>query len=330
MINITEIKYDLAAVTPQGDRLHLNDFYRSLSLEEQPEELAVSLKMEIHNQQVDGQWLHQLLPLGGQVYLWADWGEGQVEVFRGNIRQWFYRTDPLGHLNLEAYDMLYQLRSKDHRSYAPGTKARVILEDIASFWKIPLGTVEGPEAELGKKIFRNRSVAGMMTEVLGEAQKRGAGEFILRAREGQADIIRAGGNTVIYHFESGAGVMNIDDQQDIRELITRVKVFGKERTEKVPPVVAVEDGATEFGILQEVLYLDEFDTPAAARKAAEEIIRERGEPRKKRKVTAPDLPFIRKGDKVHIQAGTLDGYYIVSGVRHEIDRQTMIMEVKDL
>jgi hypothetical protein len=47
-------------------------------------------------------------------------------------------------------------------------------------------------------------------------------------------------------------------------------------------------------------------------------------------VIAPDLPFLRKGDKVKISAGTLIGYYIVSEVVHDATNRIMSMEVEDV
>ena len=45
---------------------------------------------------------------------------------------------------------------------------------------------------------------------------------------------------------------------------------------------------------------------------------------------APDLPFLRKGDKVIVEAGTLIGYYIVSSVMHDATNRIMVMEVEDV
>ena len=45
---------------------------------------------------------------------------------------------------------------------------------------------------------------------------------------------------------------------------------------------------------------------------------------------APDLPFLRKGDKVKVEAGTLIGYYIVSSVTHNATNRIMVMEVEDV
>lgn len=332
MIDTAMINYDLALITPQGQVLHLNDVLRSLTWEENDGELAVRLEAELQNQQLPGgAWLHQQLPLGGQIFLNADWGAGRQEVFRGTVFNWHYQTDPLGHFTITAYDpLIYLAKSKDDRYYKAGTLARVIIEDIAKAWQIPLGTVEGPDTALAKQVFRGHTLADMIFDVLDQAKKRGAGKWIVRSKQGKIDVIRPGQNSPVHLFTADTNAESIEDRQDIEDLVTRVKIVGAEDSEGKAPVMAQLDGRTEFGTLQEVVYQRQFDTPAAAKSAAEDILKERGQPRRHRKVQAPDLPFIRKADKVKISAGTLIGYYIVSGVVHNATQRIMTLEVEDV
>ena len=332
MIDVAKISYSLMLLRPDGQKLDLQPVTRSLSWEENDGELAVRLEAELQNTQMpDGKWLHQLIPLGGQVFLYADWGSGQQEIFRGTIFAWDYQTDPLGHFSITAYDQLiYLMKSKDDRFYKAGQTAKAIIEDIAKAWGIPLGTMEGPDTVLAKQVFRGETLADMIYSVLDQVKKRGAGKWIVRSKQGKIDVIRPGQNTPVYVFSAHTNVESIEDRQDIEDLVTRVKIVGAEDKEGKAPVVAQLDGRTEFGTLQEVVYQRQYDTPAAAKSAAEDILRERGQPRKQRKVQAPDLPFLRKGDKVKVEAGTLIGYYIVSSVTHDATSRTMVMEVEDV
>ncbi len=332
MIDVAKISYSLILLRPDGQRIDLQPFLRSLSWEENDGELAVRLEAEFHNQQLpDGKWLHQLIPLGGQVFLYADWGSGQQEIFRGTIFAWDYQTDPLGHFSITAYDQLiYLMKSKDDRFYQAGQTAKAIIEDIAKAWGIPLGTVQGPDVALAKQVFRGDTLADMIYSVLNEAKKKGGGKWIVRSKQGKIDVIRPGQNSPVYRFAHDENVDSIQDRQDIEELVTRVKIIGAEDKEGKAPVVATLDGRTEFGTLQEVVYQRQFDNAAAAKAAAQDILKERGQPRKQRKVQAPDLPFVRKGDKVKVEAGTLIGYYIVSGVIHDATNRTMTLEVEDV
>jgi len=332
MIDASKIKYDLTAVLPNGDQLKLNNFLRSLTLSESDGELAARMEAEIQNQKMDdGSWLHQKIQLNGKVLLMADWGEGLKEVFRGTIFDWDYNTDPLGHFSITAYDnLIYLTKSKDDKFYKAGQTARGIIEDIAKSWNIPLGTIQGPDVAVGKQVFRGDTLSDMITAVLSEAKSRGAGKWIVRSSLGKIDIIRQGQNSPIYMFTADENVESVNDRQNIDNLVTRVKVYGGEDTDTKAPLAATLDGRTEFGILQEVVYQRQYDTPAAAKSAAQEILKENGSPQKSRKVIAADLPFLRKGDKVKISAGTLIGYYIVRGVSHNAAQGIMSMEVEDI
>ena len=332
MIDVAKISYSLILLRPDGQRIDLQPFLRSLFWEENDGELAVRLEAELQNIQMpDGKWPHQLIPLGGQVFLYADWGSGQREIFRGTVFAWDYWTDPLGHFSITAYDsLIYLMKSKDDRFYKAGQTAKAIIQDIAGAWGIPLGDVQGPNIALAKQVFRGDTLADMISSVLNEAKKKGGGKWIVRSKQGKIDVIKPGQNSPVYLFTADTNVESTQDRQDIEELVTRVKIVGAEDSEGKAPVVAQLDGRTEFGTLQEVVYQRQYDTSEAAKSAAEDILKERGQPRRERKVIAPDLPFLRKGDKVKVEAGTLMGYYIVSSVTHDATNRIMVMEVEDV
>jgi hypothetical protein len=267
MIDVSKITYDLVFITPQGQPFHLNQVLRSLTWEENDGELAVRLEAELQNQQLaGGKWLHQLIPLGGQIFLYADWGSSQQEIFRGTVFVWDYQTDPLGHFTITAYDQLiYLMKSKDDRFYKAGQTAKAIIQDIAGAWGIPLGDVQGPDIALAKQVFRGDTLADMISSVLNEAKKKGGGKWIVRSKQGKIDVIRPGQNSPVYLFTHDTNVDSIQDRQDIEDLVTRVKIIGAEDSEGKAPVVAQLDGRTEFGTLQELVYQRQFDTPSSAR-----------------------------------------------------------------
>lgn len=329
MIDVNKIKYDLVALLPNGGKLYLNNVARSIYIEENSGELAVRMEAEIQNLEMPGGgWLHQQLKLGGQIVLLADWGVGWKEIFRGTIFGWHYKTDPLGHFTITAYDQLiYLTKSNDDRFYKAGTTAQAIIQDIAGAWGIPLGKIEGPDTALAKQVFRSKTLADMIFSVLDQARKRGGGKWVIQSKEGKINVIKPGQNTPVYHFSADVNVSEIEDQQDIESLVTRVKVIGAEDKEGKAPVQATLDGKTEFGILQDLVYARQFDNAGAAQAAAKELLADKGSPERCRKVTAPDLPFLRRSDKVHVEAGTLIGDYIVAGVSRDVKTRMMTMEV---
>lgn len=329
-IDVSKIKYDLFALTSAGDKIHLINASRNIQTAENAGELAMRMEMDVQNRRLpDGKWLHQQLQLGGQLFLLSDWGAGWKEVFRGTIFNWHYRTAALGHLTITAFDQLiYLTKSSDDRFYPAGTMARAIIQDIAGAWGIPIGIIAGPNVALAKQVFRGERLADMICRVLEQAQKRGGGKWIVQSKLGKMNVIERGQNTPVYYFGADKNVSEVEDQQDIENLVTRVKIIGAEDKKGRAPVVATLDGRTEFGVLQDLVYQRQYDNAAAAWAAAREMLAEHGRAQKRRKVTALDLPFLRRGDGVHVSAGTLSGDYIVTSVARNVDAQIMMMEVE--
>lgn len=345
MIDVTKVKYDLYAIKPTGDIINLTPVASAISWEEPENELAARLQFSVRNQKVSGEWLIAQLQLGARTVLKADWGEGWREVHQGIIFDWNYTQDGDGVLKVKSYDLLvYLLKSKDDRWYKNGTQASVIIRDIAKAWNIPLGQMDLPSVSLAAQPFRNQTLAAMMTSVLDQLYKRGKGRYVVRASGGKMHVIKVGQNKPIYHL--GADIVSdANDQQDIEDLVTRVRIVSKKagevekktsskskkkkktKTKTRVRLSETMDGQTQFGILQEIIYSQDYDTAAAVRAAAQEVLRDRGKPRRQRSVTGPDLPFLRRGDKVHIAAGTLLGHFIINGITHDADTCTMTCEV---
>jgi len=58
-------------------------------------------------------------------------------------------------------------------------------------------------------------------------------------------------------------------------------------------------------VLQRIVQNSSDDTLANTKQNAKEILKEFGQPEKDRTIRCVDVPFIRKGDKVKVVAGTL-------------------------
>lgn len=331
MIDAAKLRYDVAVTAPDGEVYHLADVIHELSWEDNAGELAQRLRVTLHNTRLqDGRWLHQLVPLGTQARLLATWGEGWQEILRGTV---FARevNSEASSVELTIYDpLIYLAKSRDDRYYGPGWNAADIIRDIANAWQIPLAPLSGPNVVLPRQVWRSRTLADMLLDVLDQVRKRGGGRWLIRAAGGRMEVVRAGSNAVVYHFSVHENVVAATDLRTMERLVTRVKVVGAEDAEGRRPVEAIVDGRTEFGILQDVIYREQYDSLEAARQAAQEILAERGKPENPRTVTVPDVPMVRKGDKVHIVAGLMNGYYLVAGVSHTPKLGTMTLEVEDL
>jgi hypothetical protein len=330
IIDLSRTTYGLSAITPKGKHINLSPFIRTLMYEEQQDELAQRLEADIDNQKVNGLWLHSQVPIGSWVYLYSHTTRGVEEVFRGRILGFEPMEDPSIHFQIVAYDPLIHLQnSKDDRFYKSGTTARTILLDVFKAWGIPVGQIDVPNIRLGKQVFRSQAVADIINTVLDQVKQQGGGKFILRFSQGKVHVLKPGQNSPVYHLKSDGIIQKVSDQWTAEQLVTRVKIIGNEDKQGRAPIVAVVNGRTDFGVFQEIIEQSSYDTPAAAKQAAQQIIQEKGQPQKIRQIVAVDMPFLRRGDKVHITAGTLNGDYIVSWIQHDATTRTMTLGVED-
>jgi len=309
MIDISKLRYYLYLVTGSGKTYKITELQQGISWEENQGELAVRLQIILKNQIYEGKKISTMAALGAKLAVFSDWGSGEQEVFRGDIWNWNDRNSLKKELNLTAYDNLIRIqKSKDYRYYSAGTSSKTIILDIFHDWGIPVGIYNGPNVPMGKKIFKGDTLGDMVTEVLDDAKKKGAGKFVVRGNKGKVDILPRGSNSLIYYFGKNNTIMT-DDKMDIENLVTRVKIIGAENKDGKSPVAAIVDGKTEFGIIQDIVSRSQDDNLDVAKSSAKDILNDKGKPKRVTKLEAPDIPFLRAGDKIHTNVDNLNGYY---------------------
>lgn len=326
-IDLTRIKYYVTAILADGRRLSLENVAEVIAWEENENELSTRLNLTIRDIPGDKGRLSKQLALCTIIYLYADWGAGKKEIFRGTIWDWEHsqiKDDPI---YVTCYDLLYNLqKSSDFKYYTSGMTTKSIIADIFDTWAVDMGVYTAPNLAHQKTLYKSRPVASMLTDTLLEARRLGGGEAIVRAREGKADVIAVGSNKDIYGFEATGNLINTRERYSMTNLVTRVVIFGKEDSEGRPSVEAVVDGKTEYGVLQNIQTVGSSDLAEAQQKAWE-LLDDKGTPERTISVVAPEFPGIRKGDCIHINADGLRGYFHVKGIAHNATAMVMQMEV---
>jgi hypothetical protein len=330
-IDITKLKYKLILVTATGKQLDITKVSEDLGWEEGEAELAMRISFTTHNAKHNGERLSSIAKPGSIVAIIADWGTSSEEVARGTIQEWEpglegSLTDTFGVL---AYDELFNLQqSQDNRYYSAGTGTKAAITGIFKDWGVPIEKYDGPDVAHAKTLYKNEFLSDICIQLLEDAEKKGAPKCVIRSNRGKVSVIPKGSNKTIYHFDEDSNATLTRDKISTVDLITRVKVVGKEDSEGRQPVEAVLDGLTQYGIRQSIQNRSEDDTLAAAKSAAQDTLDEFGKPTRTIVLEAPDVPTIRKGDKVHVKAGTLNGYYITKSVRHDAANRSMSMEIE--
>ena len=323
-MRVSDTNYTLVIVAEDGTQYDISDFAEDLGWEENAKQLATSLSFTVGT---EDEQLASLVKIGCIAAVLTD----GIERTRAIINR--VRVKVSGSKvtrAVTAYDELYPLQTSDDQFFFPaGQTTKAIITQILDEWGVPLGKYEGANVTHEKLVFRKGSLADTLLDILDDAVKKGGEKSVLRAAQGQVEVIKRGSNAVVYEFDENDTVA-VEYETSITDLVTRVKVIGQETDkEGVPPVEAVVNGLTQFGIRQKIYQREKDATPAEAQEAAQQILDEKGKIGKTQSVQAPDAPDLRKGDRVSVNMGEMSGFYYVTGVQHNADAGTMTMDLEE-
>lgn len=296
---------------------------------EEEEELAMRLSLTLANVDFEGAPLSSLARPGCYLAVTAEWGADARAVARGKIDEWRPDLSPGGDtVALVAYDELYDLqKSQDNRYISAGTGTRSAVTAVFSDWGVPVGRYEGPDLPQPKTVLKNKTLADIVLELLETARRKGGKRCVVRATEGKVEILPEGSNQEVWHFAedlvTGAGYAVSGG-----ELVTRVKIVGTSDKSGRQPVEAVLNGAVEYGIRQRIYNRTKNTSLADAKAAAQLILDEEGRPAETISLSGPDIPTLRRGDRISVKTRLLDGDYIVKAVQHDAAAAAMSLSLR--
>lgn len=329
MIDISKIKYRLVVMTESKKQYNIKEFVEDLGWEENDGELATRISFTAKNEKTSAGLISSLAKPGCLVGVFATDGSIDEEVARGYVTDWKpLLSGSKDKVDITCYDELYNLEeSQDLIYYSSGIGTKSAITQIFDNWQIPTEKYDGPDVTHGKLAYKTESLADVLLDILDDAKKKGGGDAFIRAAKGKVSVLQWGSNKTVYHFEAD-NTKQVSHKMSTAGMITRVKVIGQEDDDGRSSVEAVVNGQTKFGIRQKIYVRGKDDSVSDAQSAAQDIINDKGQVDEEITVQSPDIPFVRKGDLVHITAGTLNDYYFVKGVRHDADSMSMTMDLK--
>lgn len=329
MIDVSKIAYKIYLLRENGEQLNITDAATNVGWEENEGELAQRVSLTLANIMHKGQRLSSIAKPCCYLIVKAEIGGTEDEVARGKIVEWTPgRSGSSDDVALMAYDELYDLQaSQDNRYISAGTSTKTAITSIFDDWGIPVEKYEGPENASAKLTFKNEYLSDILLELLETAHKHGDVDCIIRAKKGKVSIVPKGGNTTVYCFEEEKNLELTEYKISTGDMVTVVKVVATEDDDGRQKVEAIINGKTEYGKHQRIYIRDDDDTLAAATAAAKEILDEEGNPKETIAVKAPDIPSIRKGDKIKITTRFYNGYALVLSISHNASNRSMSMEL---
>lgn len=329
MIDISKIKYRLVVMTESKKQYNIKEFVEDLGWEENDGELSTRISFTAKNEKTSAGLISSLAKPGCLVGVFATDGSIDEEVARGYVTDWKpLLSGSKDKVDITCYDELYNLEeSQDLIYYSSGIGTKSAITQIFDNWQIPTEKYDGPDVTHGKLAYKTESLADVLLDILDDAKKKGGGDAFIRAAKGKVSVLQWGSNKTVYHFEAD-NTKQVSHKMSTAGMITRVKVIGQEDDDGRSSVEAVVNGQTKFGIRQKIYVRGKDDSVSDAQSAAQDIINDKGQVDEEITVQSPDVPFVRKGDLVHITAGTLNDYYFVKGIRHNADSMSMTMDLK--
>lgn len=322
--DVSTTKYTIKAYLSDGRIVNLTNVKQDMTWSEPTDELADRASITFSNVQTEEGLVTALLKLCTKICIFAN---GTL-VFDGIVWDYDYTSALNKDLVVLCYNQLiYATKSKEHAYYPAGKTTEAIYKDICGRWGIPL-SYEYQSINHPKTCFKGSTISSNLIELKKAADKKLGKKSVIRFENGKLRVMARGQNKDVYKFHAKKNVESTSYRSTLDNLVTKVVIMGKEDKDGRAAVKAELTGKTEYGTLQEVVYIDGNSTLADAKKDAQAILDERGKPTETMFVECADVPWIKKGDKVKIEAGNLTGYFYVKGITHNCSKLTMRMEVE--
>lgn len=307
----------------------------SLSFTDQQKQFAQSVTLTLFNQKVNDSWLSKLLPVGARVYVHADDGTTQDEVFRGFIWTRSYgASNDSKSLKLKCYDnLIYMQESEDYEFFASGRSTKDVVSALCSKWGVKLDYTYSSITH-SKLVLRGNLSDIFTSDILDLVKDQTGGKYVIRSEKDVMKVMPVGQNSTVYNLKQKENVIKTSSEHTMEGMVTKVVILGKEDENDRASIEATELGmAKEYGTLQKVINKNDNTSLADAKKEAQSILKESGKPKWTYEVEAVDIPWIRKGDKVYVNAG--DMYQlncIVLGIDREIGNngKTMTLTLENV
>ena len=172
----------------------------------------------------------------------------------------------------------------------------------------------------------------LTSELLDEVQKKKGVKYVVKSKKGKIYIDKQGSNEKAYCISRGTQsiMQSYNRSVTMDGMVTSVIIAGKsDENGKRKIEERVDKNRKTYGTLAKIIYKDEDTKLSEMKKEANYILDENATPQREYEVTALDIPWIRKGDRVRIEFNK--GTYhdcVVNEITHNCDQATMTLNVR--
>ena len=318
--------YTVYAVSGSS-KYNLSVCVEDINFNDQKKQFSKRAQISLSNVQVSGKWLTSILKVRDRVYIYADDGEKSDEVWRGFVWELGYKSSLSTRLLvLNCYDnLIFAQESEESKFFSSGKSTEDVVSSICGDWGIKL-EYSYSSITHSKLALRGNLSDIFTADILDLVKDRTGKKYVIISEKDVMQVKHVGQNEKVYKILAGKNAVSTEVECTMDGMITKVVILGKADDNDRMPVEATLTGKTsEYGTLQKIITRAENTSLSDAKKEGNTILDENGEPKWEYRVEAPDIPWIRKGDKVYVSAGNIIGYYIVNGIDRDISSSKKMM-----
>lgn len=332
--SMTKPVYTANIIKANGTKYRLKGVTTDLTVSHAKDELAEKVTLSLVDVKVGTKRLHSLIALKDKIYVYANTGSGAKEVFRGFVwERTLYNDADNREIQLVCYDrLIYLLKSHDNLFVKKGKKTKDVLTSLAKSWGFKI-IYRYESISHSKLAYHDESVADIFISILNKVKSKTGKKYAIRLEKNVIVIETVGKNSTVYKIENKDNAIATEYRQTMEDMVTKIKIVKAETTSKDEEtgkyltVTSVSKNTKEYGTLQEILVKEKDDKLSDVKKEAQKTLNSKAKPTAEKSVKAIDNPWVKKGHKVYIAAGTFKNYYIVKGVEHDAMDHVMYLEV---
>lgn len=314
-------------------KYNVTSVLREISLNAHEKQIAQSATIQLMNVMIDGVWLCGQISVRDRVYIYANDGTRNEEVFRGFVWTRTYNSSNDDRdFTLKCYDnLIYFQESEDAVFFSDGKSTEDVFSSLCEKWGIKLSYTYTSITH-SKLVLRGNLANIFTADLLDLVKDRTGKKYVVLSQKDVMQVKEVGTNSTIYHFLVGKNASSATSSCTMEGVVTQVVILGKADDEERKPVEATVKGDTsKYGTLQKIIDRDEDTSLEDAKKEAQNIIDADGTPKWEYEIRAVDIPWIQEGDKVYVDAGDIvESYLIVTGIDRTISskKKEMILTLQ--
>lgn len=310
-------------VVSGGVKYNVTPALSGINMSSKKKQMAQSVILQLMNVKAGSKWLTDILNVRDRVFVYANDGTREDEVFRGYIWTRSSKSSASNRdIQLKCYtNLIYFLESEESAFYSSGKSTKDVCQSLCDKWGVKLNYLY--DSITHAKLVLRGELSDIFTEdILNLVKERTGKKYVILSEKDIVCIKPVGSNSTIYHFQSGQDTTQTYSECTMDGMVTKVVIVGKADDEEREPIEATVSGKTsQYGTLQKIIDRSENTTLADAKTEAQSIIDENGSPKYEDEIKTIDIPWVQLGDKVYVEAGDIKGYRIVTGIDRSIDNK---------